>query len=990
MTRFRARAWFFVIFTASGFSGLIYQSIWSHYLKLFLGHAAYAQALVLAIFMGGMALGAWVCGLRSTRWRHLLVAYAGAEAVIGLFALVFHPLFSTVTDFAYGTAMPALAGSPAAVSAFKWSLAVLLILPQSVLLGMTFPLMSAGVLRLHPERQGETIAMLYFTNSLGAAVGVLASGFFLIRAVGLPGTMLTAGLINLALALVVWLLAKEAPESAAAPMGGQPPASAGPRRLPRLMLTVSLLTGAASFMYEVGWIRMLSMVLGSSTHAFELMLSAFILGLAFGGLWIKRRIEAIAVPGSFLGWVQVAMGLLALATLPVYGQTFELMQVLLEAVARSDPGYAAFNAGSHLIALLVMFPAAFCAGMTLPLITCVLLRSGSGEGAIGAVYAANTLGAILGVIVAVHFAMPILGLKGLITFAAAIDIALGLVLLRRFAAQPPALRFAAVAGSAAVVATVAWVQLDSLKMASGVYRHGRLPQQGEAEVLFNRDGKTATVSLLRAGGKLSITTNGKSDAMVGLDPQSPAADDEPVMIMTGALPLVLHPGARTAAVIGIGSGISSHVLLSSGALRAVDTIEIEPAMVEAARGFGSRSRLVFSDPRSRIHIEDAKTYFSVHGKRYDIIVSEPSNPWVSGVASLFSDEFYRRVKSHLEPGGLFVQWLQLYDIQLPLVASVMKALSRNFSHYEIYATDENNIIIAASDGAPVPPPSDAALRQPGLAAELARLQVRTAADLDVFRLGPKQALQPYFDRFAIAPNSDYFPVLDQNAARARFMGARAREIVDLWNTPIPAIEFLGGSPQRAAPVTPRPWLRRSERMHAAQHGRTYLLNGAKRHLDSLPVRLRSDFELVRLAFLECPASPRQVSLDQLLAVAGVLLPYLPRDEGKKSVWEALRASPCLRLGEPQASWLALFAAIGARDAAAMARIAESRLGSRDPVEAQHRDFLLAAAIIGWLATGDKARAAALWNTFAGEVTSGRDNVLPAFLQGHLFAPAPPQ
>jgi hypothetical protein len=174
------------------------------------------------------------------------------------------------------------------------------------------------------------------------------------------------------------------------------------------MLGVAALTGAASFIYEIGWIRMLSLVLGSSTHAFELMLSAFILGLAFGGLWIKRRIDDIAAPEKFLGVVQVAMGLLALATLVVYGRTFELMQWLFGVLARNDSGYAMFNLGSHLIALVVMFPAAFCAGMTLPLITHALLQRGAGERAIGAVYAANTVGAIVGVFAAVHVGLPAL------------------------------------------------------------------------------------------------------------------------------------------------------------------------------------------------------------------------------------------------------------------------------------------------------------------------------------------------------------------------------------------------------------------------------------------------------------------------------------------------------------------------------------------------------------------------------------------------------
>src|SRR5512137_1937636 len=175
-TRTDQRKVLFLVFAVSGFSGLIYESIWTHYLKLFLGHAAYAQTLVLAIFMGGMAVGAALAGRWSDRTADLLRAYAVTEAVVGLAALAFHPIFVAAVEGSYASVLPRL-GSPVAVDAYKWSLAAALILPQSVLLGATFPLMTAGVIRRFPEGPGRSVAMLYFTNSVGAAAGVLVSGF---------------------------------------------------------------------------------------------------------------------------------------------------------------------------------------------------------------------------------------------------------------------------------------------------------------------------------------------------------------------------------------------------------------------------------------------------------------------------------------------------------------------------------------------------------------------------------------------------------------------------------------------------------------------------------------------------------------------------------------------------------------------------------------------------------------------------------------------
>src|SRR5688572_5044448 len=313
----------FALFMLSGFTGLIYESIWSHYLKLFLGAAAFAQSFVLAAFMGGMALGAWIASRASRRMGNLLKAYGWIEAAIGLAALVFHELFVALTQLSLDHVIPAL-GSPLAVEVYKYSLCGLLIVPQTVLLGMTFPRMTGSVIRRSPEASGHHLAMLYFTNSIGAAAGALAAAFLLLGWLGMPGTMRAAGVLNLALAAVVLTVARAGEPSprAAVPLSGVAPVSP---YIVRLFLAGAFVTGAASFIYEIAWIRMLSLVLGSSFHAFELMLSAFITGLALGGLWIRRRIDSIADPVRFSGIVQLAMGLAALATIFVYHSTFDWM-----------------------------------------------------------------------------------------------------------------------------------------------------------------------------------------------------------------------------------------------------------------------------------------------------------------------------------------------------------------------------------------------------------------------------------------------------------------------------------------------------------------------------------------------------------------------------------------------------------------------------------------------------------------------------------------
>ena len=963
---------FYLLFIASGFAGLIYESVWTHYLKLYLGHAAYAQSLVLIVFMGGMALGAAFCARYSTRVRNPLAAYAAIEAAIGICALVFHEIFVAATDWSYAALLPALGVDWQALAA-KLLLACALILPQSILLGATFPLMSAGLVRatMNDARRapGEAVAMLYFANSLGAAAGVLASGFVLIAWVGLPGTLRTAGIINLVLAAVVALLAR--PASASPPV----PAHAGDStRTENLLLAVALFTGLASFVYEICWIRMLSLVLGASTHSFELMLSTFIFGLALGGLAVRRLVDGAASPERLLGWVQVAMGLLALATLPVYDRSFELMEFFMKGLARSDTGYILFNLAGQGVSALVMLPATFCAGMTLPLITGALLRRGAGERAIGQVYAANTLGAIGGVLLAVHLGLPLLGLKGTLVLGASIDAALGLALLYRFAPQRGPFAAAAAACVLAFAPVTLLFELNANKMTAGVFRHGDLASSADAEILFNRDGKTATVHLARYSDATSIRTNGKSDGSINMNPEGARGSDEITMVLTGAVPLAIRPEAKTAAVIGIGTGLTTHTLLQNLSLEAVETIEIEAAMAEAARGFAPRNNAAFLDPRGRIRIDDAKTFFSTRGRRYDILISEPSNPWVSGVSSLFTREFYQRIRGHLNPRGILVQWFQLYEIDPSLLASVIRALGEAFPHYVMFAPSDHDVLIIAS-ASPIPLPAKAAVfDHPGLAKELRTVHVLSPGDLDARYLGDRAALDPLFASYGMPVNSDYHPVLDLNAARHRFIENNASGVVALLNAGVPVLEMLQPALQRR-PVNPlhmgAATFERVENTRLARYARDFLLMPKPPEPEGVPTLLQKDLELTKLRLIDCrEPRDRDVWLHSMINVARAVNPYLPAAEARE-VWARYAAAPCFAtLHDFQRRWITLFAAVGSRDAAGSAGLATELLASQSELSRDAREYLLMAGMTGHLAAGDPQSAKQLWNKYEDQIRAG--------------------
>jgi predicted membrane-bound spermidine synthase len=812
-----------VLFVLSGAAGLFYEAVWSRYLSLFVGHDAYARVITLVIFLGGMGIGALVVSARSARLKDPLMAYAMVEAIIGLVGLVFHDtIYQPVVGWAYESVFPALGGGPLLL-AFQWALAGLLILPQSILLGATFPLMTAGALRRLPREPGNTLSILYFANSLGAASGVLIAGFWLYAAAGLPGTLAAAAILNLVVALGSIMAAKAwaVPALGTEAMTGSGDDEVrvetgrrsrladtdvagrlGLRGLTRLLLALAAGTAIASFVYEVAWIRMLSLVLGSSTHAFELMLSAFILGLSLGSLWIRHRSDRLDDPLRTLVIVQIVMGGLAVASLPLYVESFGWISAILAAVARTPDGYIAFTVSRYAVCLAIMLPATFCAGMTLPLMTRMLLQAGAGERAIGAVYSANTLGSIVGAALTGLSLLPLLGLKITLIFGAVLDMALGLLAAWGLSlAGRPARRLAVVgagivtAGAALVLFALPW---DQRLLMSGVFRTGRSTISRDREILFHADGRTATVhaSLIRSSGYKILSTNGKADGSLSSkwfqvcnpDSTSPFTGDDGAQALLALIALSHAPDSRLAAVIGYGTGMSSHFLLGSRALQELVTIEIEPAMVRGARQFYPANRRVFDDPRSTVAYDDARAYFAASKRKFELLLSEPSNPWVSGVSGLFTVEFYAQAKRYLTPDGIFAQWVQTYEMNDDLVLSVLAGIHEQFGDYRVFLVSDNDLLIVATPAQRLPLPDWTVFSWPAVKADLCAVGPVTDAALDRLAILDRMGVAPLLDGNT-GTNSDFYPSLDLGAERARFLARRAAGFASVGEGVLPFVSL---------------------------------------------------------------------------------------------------------------------------------------------------------------------------------------------------------
>ncbi len=941
---------YYVIFTISGFSGLIYESIWSHYLKLFLGHAALAQSLVLIIFMGGMALGAWLASKFSEKLKSPIIIYVIVEAVIGLGGLLFHGVFTNITELFYSSLLPAI-NTPWLGYFLKWFAASMLILPQSVLLGMTFPLMTAGIIRRYPDHPGGSIAMLYFTNSIGAALGVLTSGFVLISLVGLPGTILTAGLINFALALFVWTVLKVDTDVQTKPLDTSEQ-NKEQLAAAKLFLIAAAITGAASFIYEVSWIRMLSLVLGSSTYAFELMLSAFITGLAFGGIWIKKRIDTIASPIVFLGNVQIIMGIFALLTIPLYVESFEWMAFIMRALSKNADGYLLFTASSHFIALLIMLPTTFFAGMTLPLLTNILLKNGSGEKSIGQIYSANTIGAIIGVLFALHVGLPLIGLKLSIVFAAFLDIALGIYLLKKSTGDVKILnRYKLVVVTVPIlVFVVFFFPVSTGLLASGVYRYGEII---EREVLFHRDGTTATVSVfVNDHGHKGIATNGKPDAVINVmtNPENVnPSEDELTMILAGALPFAYHPGATKFANIGLGSGLTTHAILANDSVSIVDTVEIEKGMVLGSQLFGDFVQRAHTDPRSTIHIEDAKTFFSTHNKVYDVIVTEPSNPWVSGVSSLFTDEFYRNVKNYIAEDGLFVQWLHLYEFDNVLLMSIIKAIDNNFSDYVLYKTDDLNVILILKKSGKLPEPDWSEVFKGQMKHDLARINVNSEDDLLVRRIADRRNVKSIIQSVPAVVNSDYFPYVDLNAVKARFKGMHADLFEPLSLAQLPILEMLNKYNFDKNNITKDEYFSLSAIIHDARYVYRYMLGLDSDSSVLINKTYFQNLSILRNAALNCSFNEFEGSWSN--AVTPIMynaLPFLNKTHAIELVDFVRGDCPDGVLSKHQNDLLDFYMAVAGRDSERMVEAGSLFLTHLDKMDSVTRSYTVSGVLLGYL------------------------------------------
>ena len=686
-------------FFLSGAAGLIDQVVWAKALAQLFGYSAYAVATVLAVFMGGLALGSAIFA----KWRPAnqtgIALYAWMEFAIALTAFLSLPGIALVRHL-YLAAYPHVGGSFALLAIVRFLGAAMVLAAPTLLMGGTLPVLLSGSVR-ESRDLGIRAGRFYAVNTAGAVAGTLAAGFFLIPRIGLRSTLILAVVLNLIAGFLARRIAQlpAIPGRASLTQLSPHENQRGTAESSKFYLLVFAGVGATAIAYELGWTRLLATPLGSSTYAFTTMLATFLLGIAVGSAifekWFRKKRNATV--GVFAA-TQLAIGAATLFSLWVHRAIPDFLLFLLRTFGEN---FTSLFLAQALTSGLALLPATILFGFTFPAVLALLSDSGRTAGethlssGVGRAVAANTLGAIFAAIVVGFFLLPRIGSFRLVALAACVNLLLGVLLFLSASRR----RWKPLATAAALLVGLGWTAwspafFSKASAAFGVvlyhtYHSPALTAREIADtedVLFFKDGINATIAVTRSANYIALKTNGKVDA---------SNLDSGTQLLLGDLGAVFHPHPRKILIIGLGGGMTASAVSRFPEVERIDCVEIEPGVLEAASHLERLHRSVLSDPRLHLYFDDARNFLQTSRELYDVIISEPSNPWIAGIASLYTEEFFAVVRSHLATGGNFVQWIQAYGLKFDDFAMILSGIDRQFPDLSLWRSSGRDFLVLA-------------------------------------------------------------------------------------------------------------------------------------------------------------------------------------------------------------------------------------------------------------------------------------------------------
>lgn len=776
-----------ILFILSGAAALMYQIVWFRYFALFLGNTTYAQATVLATFMGGLAIGAWLWGRRADKSRNPLAVFAWLEIAIAIYCFLYPFILDVVRSVFISTVISlGLRSDGGTVLFMKLIVSISTILLPTVLMGGTLPVLVKFISR-RIEESGRNVAILYFLNSFGAVVGSVLAGFFMVRIIGLQATIFSAASLDLIVgisALLLLRIAQRIPEfdSQSNASDVQYPTYTFTDTQIRVAVLVAGLSGLAAMVYEVAWVRMLIPVLGSSTYSFSLMLVAFISGITVGS-WlfsvIHHRIKNLF---GFLVVCQLGIVLAMVLTLPQYGRIPFYFWHVAHVLSRSEITYPIYLSFQFAFGFIIMFIPTLFMGMTLPVVSRIASRDIKVLGSsVGNVFSVNTIGTVVGSLAAGLALIPLIGVKSTIEFAIAVNLLCGLAILyydtvrRRLIKQVYAVgAFAAVIlyfsvapqWNYSVSLTSVFRQIN--RSAEPPSRYSEfLAQRIPRDIYYYKEGTTATVAVVGGSDERTriLIVNGKPDAS--------NMGDMPTQVLDGQIPMMLHPGADSVLVIGLGSGVTAGSVLTHP-IRHLDIVEISPEVVEASEHFNDVNNEPFQDPRTTVYIDDALSFMKLTRHKYDVIISVPSNPWIAGIGNLYTIEFFEEARKKMRPGGLMVQWFHTYEMDDETLQLVLRTFHSVFPHITVWQTLSTDIVIVGSEEKVVPDFNRMKERftDEKIARDLARIDIFDLPTLLSIQIMTEKHVAEYAGEGLL--NTENIPYLEYWAPRAFFVNRGVR------------------------------------------------------------------------------------------------------------------------------------------------------------------------------------------------------------------------
>jgi spermidine synthase len=740
--------WIFVLFLLSGATSLVYEVVWLRQLILVFGSTQFATSTILSTFMGGLALGAFLAGrwMDGRRLRPLRV-YGWLEIGIGIYALCVPYLFDSLSPIYRAVWQAGASESFVALSLAKFVGIAFVLLPPTVLMGASLPVLARQIAD-DPERIGGTVGRLYAINIFGAVAGVFVAGFIAIPGAGVQRTVWATALANVLIgSAAVWLAGRTGPVQVTAeprPITGD--SGATPAKI-RLVLLAFGLSGFGALVLEVAWTRVLALVMGSSVYAFSLMLLAFLIGLAVGGAFFSAylRRRPSTDPTILLVLLLGAVGVLAYAT----SFLFQLLPRFFSEIHFAwQPGPNVWFAIQLAFGLLIMFPATFALGGIFPAVLQIHARDLERVPmSVGTVYASNTVGTIVGAALAGFVLIPQFGVLSTVLGIAAVEMLLGVLVALLVVARSGRLRVALALPLLAGVLLVLVVRpsWDVRLMNSGVYMnlYGRDLENGwegfletiheNNEVVYAAEGLTASVFVADQPDfdNRYLAVNGKIEASTQSDLET--------QLMAAHLPLLLHEDPRDVLVIGLASAIT----VGSAATHPVETIlvvEVEKAMEPAARLFAEANNGVLDDRRVELSFNDARNELDFSSRTYDAIISEPSNPWMTVAANLFTEDFFRMARTRLRTEGVFCQWIQNYFLPFEDLRSIIAAFRVSFPHVMLFETYDGVDLLLVGSEQPIGfdlERLESRMSELNVRMDLGRVDIRSPIDmLGLYRLGP--------------------------------------------------------------------------------------------------------------------------------------------------------------------------------------------------------------------------------------------------------------